>query len=87
MTDVEPKDETQYTQRVRKIDFEKMDGSMKDDNDSAGDLRCIAINASMNMGKSYQSKQFLRREFAKNPKLRVVVIYCRRVVVIFFHRT
>jgi hypothetical protein len=77
VAEVEPTDETQYTRRVRKIDFKKMDGSMKDDKDSAGDLRCIAINASMNMGKSYQSKQFLRREFAKNPELRVVVICCR----------
>ena len=66
---VESRDDKLYTRRVRRIDF-------------GGDIfnsekRCIAINASMNMGKSYQSKQFLRREFKKNPNLRVGVICCR----------
>ena len=61
VSEIEPTDETQYTRRVRKIDFNNMNGSA-----NTRDTRCIAINASMNMGKSYQSKQFLRREFAKN---------------------
>ena len=72
ISEIEPTDETLYTRRVRKIDFNHMNGSA-----NTRDTRSIAINASMNMGKSYQSKQFLRREFAKKPKLRVVVICCR----------
>ena len=66
---IESEHETEYTRRVRKIDF----GNRVFLNEK----RCIAINASMNMGKSHQSCAYLRREMKKDPNFKCIIVTAR----------